>query len=93
MLYYLVEVNLSQKMAVNQIISMNIYSFSTFFPTFSNDESGSTMKKVSFTISHGENTDGNVKFSIFDSPKENIEKVVREAKLNQFERESKSPNK
>lgn len=71
---------------------MNSYLLSTFFPTFSCEESGSTMKKVSSSILPGENTDGNVKFSIFDLPKEIIEKIEKELKpnhrkQNQYERE------
>ena len=46
------------------------------------------MKKVSSSISPNENTDSNITYSIFDLPKENMEKIEREEikKINQNER-------
>lgn len=62
--------------------------FSTFFPSFSQNSDLGTMKKVSSSISPNENTDGNITYSIFDLPKENMEKIEREEikKINQNER-------
>lgn len=50
--------------------------FSTFFPSFSQNGESSTMKRVSSSIGPGENTDGNITYSIFDLPKENVEKIA-----------------
>jgi len=62
--------------------------FSTFFPSFSQNSDLGTMKKVSSSISPNENTDSNITYSIFDLPKENMEKIEREEikKINQNER-------
>ena len=62
--------------------------FSTFFPSFSQNSDLGAMKKVSSSISSNENTESNITYSIFDLPKENIEKIEREEikKINQNER-------
>ena len=62
--------------------------FSTFFPLFSQNSDLGAMKKVSSSISSNENTESNITYSIFDLPKENIEKIEREEikKINQNER-------
>lgn len=51
--------------------------YSTFFPSFSQNGESGTMKRVSSSIGPGENTDGNITYSIFDLPKENIEKIAK----------------
>lgn len=58
---------------------MNHYLFSTS-PMFSQQEDTSTMKKVSSSILPGENTDANISMSIFNLPKENIEKLEEQVR-------------
>jgi len=56
------------------------------------------MKRVSYSILPGENTDGSITFSIFELPKENIEKMEKVLKSNnqrpnQYEYDTRKRNK
>lgn len=56
----------------------NIYMDSTFFPTHSQRDERSTIKKVSFSRLQGDNTDVNSATSIFNLPQENIERMEQQ---------------
>lgn len=62
--------------------SVNDYSYSTLFSPMSLNEDAVTLKRMSASMAIGETTNGNITLSLFELPKETIEKIEKESKLN-----------
>ena len=63
---------------------MNDYYMSTLFPVSAQPDNMSTMKIIASPILPGENTNANIGISVFQLPKENLEKIVEQDRKNKI---------